>query len=84
MIQREAITQAKSHTTDVEKNTDDIIAKLRSQTMNAQEQLKIVRQQHEILQKIFREKVNRLQDQIDRVAGKYKDMELRRTLEGEG
>lgn len=84
LVQRSAIDEVKLHSAQVEKRTDDIIAKLRTQTMQGQEQLKIVREQHDALQRIFREKVNRLQDQIDRVAGKYKDMEMRRTLEGEG
>lgn len=58
MIQQQAITEAKSYSSEVEKKTDEIVAKLRAQTMAAQEQLKIVGEQHAGLQKIFREKIN--------------------------
>lgn len=58
LVQQQAMTEAKSYSANVEKKTDEIVAKLRAQTMAAQEQLKIVGEQHTGLQKIFKEKVN--------------------------
>lgn len=58
MVQKQAITVANSFSKDIEKKTDEIVAKLRAQTMAAQEQLKIIGEQHTGLQKIFKEKVN--------------------------